>query len=250
MATLLPAQKAIPIGLDPLDMPGEGGRAYQINIDFTATGAPLQSFTIDNHTTGLKSIQTAFIDNSNNSASTVIQVQGANQKLTCPPYSQGFFPILALGPSLNLTAQSAGDVYVPVTFLNVPMPLGIWNVQNPGLVQGTIPVSGTIAAGPTLGAYGNFSGAIAVANTSQLLAAANGQRKRIFIQNPTSATGQGIAAAEPLFVNFGAAAGVDDGNSFELQPGAALDTGLGPLSSEQINVVAATAGHRFIARIM
>ena len=51
-------------------------------------------------------------------------------------------------------------------------------------------------------------------------------------------------------LNFTASAVVNNGNSIELLPGAVFDTGTGPITSELVTVIAATTGHRFIAREM
>lgn len=109
-----------------------------------------------------------------------------------------------------------------------------------------LPVSAAILQG-TITDRSSF---IAVAGTSQQLVATNPARKRIWIENPATAAGQNIAVAESLYINFGAAAGVNNGTSIELLPGGWFDTGSGPVMTQQINVNAATLDHVYIAKEM
>ena len=102
---------------------------------------------------------------------------------------------------------------------------------------------------PTAGAVTERSGSITTGGTSQMLAPANTARKRIMVFNPQGA-GEGISTIEPIFIRFGAsnAAGVNDGFSIAIMPGGPpWDSGAGPCPSDQINITAATAGHKFIA---
>jgi len=109
-----------------------------------------------------------------------------------------------------------------------------------------------LAAGltPLQGTFTDRSGSMTTGGTSKTLAVTNSSRKRIYIENPSSAAGQGIAAAESLYINFTSNAGVDNGTSIELTPGGIFDSGPGPVSTEQINVNAATTSHVFIAKEM
>lgn len=83
------------------------------------------------------------------------------------------------------------------------------------------------------------SGSIATANTSQV--ATNGDNTRVWltIQNPPSAT-------EPLFVDFGPNHLANNVTSTELAPGGSINFLAGVVPTLQVNVSAATAGHRFI----
>ena len=234
--------KALPVHLkDPVPA-SEGPRAIQFSFDFSGgtTEIPVSLNAADY---GLSIVQTAFIDNSNNGSAITLAVNGSNQKLTCPPYSQGYFPIMLIGPTLSLIAKSAGGVAVAISFLNVYAELSIWNVTAPGSVTGAVTVNGTVTLQPQGAVFTNRSGAIGTGGTSQQLAAANGARKRIIVQNPST-------EIESLFIRFGAAAGVNDGVAFEILPGGAFDSGAAPVSTEQIQVVATTAGHKFIAQEM
>jgi hypothetical protein len=93
------------------------------------------------------------------------------------------------------------------------------------------------AAGAVAGTYTNRSLAITTGGTSEQLMAANADRINFVVQNPSS-------EIESLFINFGAAAHPTSGNSIELAPGGYW---IGT-STDAVNVVAATTGHKVIAK--
>lgn len=101
---------------------------------------------------------------------------------------------------------------------------------------------------PAAASYTDKSGAITLGGTAQTLSAINTSRKRIIIENPCTATSQGIATAENLFINFTTAATTAGGNSFELVACGSFDSGSGPVSTELISVIAATTNHKWIAK--
>ena len=162
-------------------------------------------------------------------------------------YTVGSVQVYLNGVFLATTDYTAtsGTAIVLATGANAG---DIVDVVSLGIISGTVTVDGTTTAQPLTGSYTNRSGSIATANTSQQLAAANGSRRRLFIQNPYNAAGQGIGAAESLYINFTSSAVVNDGDSIEILSGASFDTGTGPVSTELVNIVAATAGHKFIAK--
>ena len=94
------------------------------------------------------------------------------------------------------------------------------------------------------------SSTMAVGGTSQQLAVANNSRRRLIVMNPSDAAGQGIGVAESVYINFGAAAGINNGTSIEINPGGWWDSGIGPAPADQVNINASTTGHRYIAKEM
>lgn len=87
--------------------------------------------------------------------------------------------------------------------------------------------------------------------TDQTIAAANATRKVLVIQNPCVAVSQGIAAAESVFVNIGAAASLTSNANFAELPACAsvtLMVGPGLVDQEAIHVNAATTGHIIYAK--
>jgi hypothetical protein len=245
MATIINSQKAMPVSIKR-DVPVvEGAKGFIINFDFTSSS--LFSLVINAHDYGISFIQTLFIDNSNSSTSTTITFVGTTQKVVCPAYSQGFFPILLNGPQLSATISCSGSVVVPIQFINQYIEMYLWSVQTPGSIPGTVTISGTVTTNPLAVTMTSKAGNIAAGGSSQTLMAANGLRRGLFIQNPTDETGQGIANREPLYINYTSAAGVNDGVSIELQPGAALTFNGNTCPTSLVTVNAATTSHKYIA---
>ena len=238
--------RSIPNSLGAI--PSEGSRGFPSQFDFTTVQSASANFDLG--TIGLSLVQGIFIDNSNSPAATAFTILGTQQKIVIPPYSQGFAPVMQLGASLQLQASSAGAVIIPFTLLNAPVDLMIWSVAGIGNQSGVVTVSGSVTSNPPPVAWNDKSITLAAAGVSQQSAAANGSRKRIMIVNPASAAGQNIANAESCFINFGAAAGVNDGISIELLPGGSFDSAGGPCPTAALNINAATISHRVTVKEM
>lgn len=90
------------------------------------------------------------------------------------------------------------------------------------------------------------TGSITTGGTAQSLFGSAAWRRLFLIQNPSTATGQGITAAESLWITFGGTATTAP-PSIEVVTGALiiLDTVVDPQS---ISIIAATTGHAFTAR--
>lgn len=89
------------------------------------------------------------------------------------------------------------------------------------------------------GSLQKYSSSIAVGGKSQKLLSASLNWNYIFIQNPSTAT-------ESLFVEYGIDATIDD-TCEELMPGQFLYFKTpGFITEQQINIIATTAGHKFI----
>ena len=101
------------------------------------------------------------------------------------------------------------------------------------------------------GLFTDRSGTIVTGGTSQQLAASNPGRNEVIISNPLDAASQGIAAAENLCFNFGAAATLIGTGSICLAPGEkfVMENAYGGfVSTQAINVIAATTGHVYSAK--
>lgn len=113
-------------------------------------------------------------------------------------------------------------------------------------INGRLLVSNLIAASRT--ARGTT---ITAGGTSQTLMASNGSRKGFTIQNPCSATTQGIVTVESLFINFTSAATVNtSANVAELPPCSSYSEGLngGVVTQETITIIGATTSHIIYAK--
>jgi len=106
-----------------------------------------------------------------------------------------------------------------------------------------------VQSNPVQGTLTDRSGSITTGGTAQTLAAANTNRRYLLIQNPLSAATQGIATAESLFINFTTAA-VMGSPSIELAPGDIFVMEGLAVSTELVSVIAATTGHKWVAKEM
>ncbi len=234
------------LGMEP--NPRFGRRTYKDVLDFVAQTSYTRNLMLAD--VGLDMWQGVFIDNSDSAQELIFYVLDTEQQITIAPYCQAFFPILSSGANINYKVTSGGGVAQSILLLNFKPELFIWSTQSAGNILNVVTVQGEVVAAPKTAVYTNRSNSLTTGGTSKQLCAANANRKRLFIMNPTDETGQGIAVREPVYINFTAAAGVNDGDSIELQPGASFDTGLGPVSTEAVNFNAATTGHKIICREM
>lgn len=105
---------------------------------------------------------------------------------------------------------------------------GAWTFQVVDPQHG-LPVQGTN------GSYTDAATTIVAGGASQILLAAASRRK-LMIWNP-------VTESEPIYINFGAAAAIDN-TSIPIEPGSFyVEDSPGFLSSQSINVTAFTTGH-------
>jgi hypothetical protein len=219
--------------------PKQGNREVFYRFDFSKLTSPYTMYLTEDMQRGdIDAIASVYIDNSLNASSVTLTFNGIFNILVQPNW-QGVYPVICSGPT-QLQISTAGNVAVGVILSNTPKDYASWG-----------PISATATFATPTGAFTNRSTTITVGGTSQQLAPINANRKRIYVENPATAAGQGgIAAAESLFINFTTAAGVNNGTSVELLPGGIFDSGSGPVTTEAITVNAATTGHAFIAKEM
>lgn len=172
-------------------------------------------------------IQGVWIDNTNNPQVFILTLPQTGQQIEVAPGLQCIAPLFAPTP-LKFSGTCSGIGVTQVIFLNVPVAPMTW--------------------GTLRGNFVNNSGVIAAGGVSQLLLAADTLRQRLIVHNPLTAAGQGIVAAESIFINFGAAATIAGGNSFEIVSGGYFDTGGGPLSGQAVNIIATTVNHQYVAK--
>ena len=119
------------------------------------------------------------------------------------------------------------------------------NLTSVGVTSG-VPTSGTGTVSTLDGAlaYGqltlvNQGGTITSGGTSQVAITSNAARKYLYVGNPST-------EVESLYVNFGAAATA--ANSIELGPGGSLTMNSLGVSTQSLNLLAATTGHVFVVK--
>lgn len=211
-----------------------GPKYLPIDLDFTdVTFIDVNLFN-ENTNGAIDFVQSLYIDNASNPDALVIVMNVTGQRLVIPPYSQGTYPCLASTPLQFRVSTTQGALNCMVGCLNVPMPFAAWFSQFAGPLN--------VATPPYVGAYIDRSGSVAIANTPQVLAAANPTRKQIIIRNPAINN-------ESLFINFGAA---PDPNvdALEITVGSEYNSLNGPVTNQEIQIVSVGAGVVFIAKEM
>lgn len=113
-----------------------------------------------------------------------------------------------------------------------------------GLVFAVVLVVPAFAVTPT-----DRGGTLSTGGTAQTLAAVNGARVLLVIQNPCTAAGQNIAAAEDLYISVTGSATVNGaGNFADLPPCGSVTLAVsGAVITTAVTVNAATSGHRWSA---
>lgn len=111
-------------------IPAEGPKALPVDLDFELAG----SWAIDlSQAFALKVIsliQAVYIDNSKNPNALELSVDSSRHSVTCPPYSQAFFPLLA-PKDTKLTVASGLTGRARVFFLNIPVSPQVWGSKAP-----------------------------------------------------------------------------------------------------------------------
>lgn len=113
------------------------------------------------------------------------------------------------------------------------------------LVSGTVTATtGLVAVTPT-----DKGGTITLGGTAQTLAASNTSRKSLTIQNPCTATGQGIAAIEDLYISVTGSATIAGASNFaDLPACASVEVSFnGTVITAAVTVNAASTNHRWSA---
>lgn len=114
------------VGIYNGPIPKEGPKCVPIGLDFSAQNTYNIDFTMLQQRGFLSEIQAVFIDNFSNAQPVTLTVNGTNQRVVCPPLSQGIFPLFCPNPP-RFVAQTTGMVAVGMQFLNVPITCLTWN---------------------------------------------------------------------------------------------------------------------------
>ena len=93
----------------------------------------------------------------------------------------------------------------------------------------------------------DHSGSVKSGGVSQIMIPA-GQRLALVIENPVTATSQGIVTAESLFINFTNPASTTVAGSIELIAGGSHTEDTANVTFEAVTVTAATTAHQFTAK--
>lgn len=242
---------AIPGGQFPVPngaVPCEGTKVFPFNLDFTAgKNAYSIDLTSQYNQKQFTTLQTVYIDNSNNPAILQIVCSVTGQVITAPALSQGYYAILQPSPP-KLIAQTLGGVVVLIQLLNFYIPPVVWEipiVNAAGLPEIDIPALDAVIVGGrvqvqqvpyTIQGLTDASGTIAVGGTRQVLFAASPTRQRWILSNPDTAT-------ETLYFCFT----LITAGLIPILPGASWDESGSSIVGDGVWVVGATTAHAFTA---
>lgn len=248
------------ISIDPNSVQGKSinrgrvardARALTVPLNFAASASFSLTVNAASHirnVAGIDGVQSVFVDNSANASALTI-VFDFNQTLVVPANAQGVYPIFWPGEQLTFTASATiGAGISNLIFTNTKEFAALWSTKIP--ISGSVNVTGSqVYTQPAFGLFTDASGVLAAGGVSQLLVAANGARQLLSVRNPASAASQGIAAPEPVFINFGVAAATNGATSWELLPGEQLPR-FELTTTQAIYWTAATVGHSLICKVM
>ena len=209
--------------------------------------------------------QSAVIDNSQGGSACTLTVDGVNYSV--PTGSTSTFPVLSKEfPDISLSATAPGTVLValtnadmPATSSNpsslsglqtdldtlagtvgsVPQPTAITTFSQPVVGGSEVSESNPVPVSGASGALTDVSGTITTGGTSQLLTAAVTARKYLMVQN--NSTGN-------LGINFTGAATLAN-PSIVLVPGGSFIMESNFVSNEAVNIIGATTGQAFTAKV-
>ena len=209
--------------------------------------------------------QSAVIDNSQGGSACTLTVDGVAYSV--PMGSTSTFPVLSKEfPDISLSATAPGTVLVALTNADmpatssssssitglqtdldtlagtvgsVPQPTAITTFSQPVVGGSEVSKSNPVPVSGASGALTDVSGTITTGGTSQVLQAAQTTRKYIMIQNISSGN---------LYLNFTSAATTGEG-SYELLPNGVFTMEGNFVSNEAINIIGATSGQAFTAKV-
>lgn len=107
-------------------IPPEGPKAMAVLADFSASASFDINLLLTQSQQFMTAVQAVFIDNADNGSPVTIKSSVINQRLICPPNSQGYFPLM-VAKNGTLSVSSSGAVKVAFIFLNVPVPAAVWS---------------------------------------------------------------------------------------------------------------------------
>lgn len=117
--------------------PKNGSKCLSVLCDFAAQSPFLMDLETPDLLNSLEFIQACFIDNSANSSPFTLTLSApSGQKVVCPPFSQGYFPLACNSLPKFVATVTSGTPVVPVQFYNVPYPAAIWSSNSASVISG------------------------------------------------------------------------------------------------------------------
>lgn len=108
-------------GLTPCEAP----KAIPANLNFASNASYLMDLTPLFNNKQFTTLQTIYVDNTLNTSTLTVTINGTNQTILIPAGRGGYFPVLATTPP-KVTFASAGAFTVFVALLNFYLPGQVW----------------------------------------------------------------------------------------------------------------------------
>lgn len=226
--------RAVSYSISLRSYPSQGAKALQRVFDFSNGALAFQGDFAEETESGLIDfIQSVKIDNSRNLFPVQLTVAGVGigDIVICPPQTILYSPIMSVGNGdpFRYIVATAGGVIVPITFVNIE--LAYFNYSTAASAKVT----------PSLITGIDTNHSFTTDGANHVVVPANANRMRVTIQNPPN-------NASSIWVRAGVAATMDN-FSQEIPPGAQFDTGTGPLSLGDINVIGLAGNACFASEI-
>lgn len=117
-------------GVANIIIPRKGPKVSPIDIDFTVNNTIEVDATLLQQQDKMDVIQGAYIDNGDNPAALTITVGITRQRIVIKPYTQGYFPLLTVSPTIiTFATPTAPSKKVRAIFYNVPIQGQNWATQ-------------------------------------------------------------------------------------------------------------------------
>jgi hypothetical protein len=116
-------------GINNVIIPKGGPAIVPCRLDFTNTARILIDGEQVVANGKIEFLQGVFIDNADNVDALTFTIQTTDQRLICPPRSQGYFAILTANPPRIIAeTPQGGSKIINVDFYNVPIQSQVWRV--------------------------------------------------------------------------------------------------------------------------
>ncbi len=124
----VPTLQQQPYAVNTPFLPSIGPRTVPVVYDFSLSANYALDFSYQINQALMDKLQTAFIDNSQNSAAVTLAWSGSQQEIIIGGNSQGFVPLLVGAiPKGNLSSLGSGKT--TVSYLNIPIAPAVWSVN-------------------------------------------------------------------------------------------------------------------------
>lgn len=100
--------------------PCEGGKFVRVPCDFASASQYNIDLDILLGLRGIQDLQTCFIDAGDCDTAITLTVTSTGQRIICPPYSQGIFPLFFAGDSGQFSVACSSPILAKVFITNQP----------------------------------------------------------------------------------------------------------------------------------